>query len=128
MKFAPPTLEEVKARAVEIRLPVREAEKFWNHWDAKGWMMGKVKMKKWRSALATWKLRWEEWRTPDTRSLNKNTQAILWQRELEAVQKQMDAIRNSYSEHQSWAVDDRDRWIKLRERKRELKKLLGIQV
>ena len=30
------------------------AIKFWNHYDAKGWMVGKNKMQRWKSAVMTW--------------------------------------------------------------------------
>ena len=30
------------------------AVKFWNFYDAKGWMVGKTKMQKWKSAVMTW--------------------------------------------------------------------------
>ena len=30
------------------------AVKFWNFYDAKGWMVGKVKMQRWKSAVMTW--------------------------------------------------------------------------
>lgn len=30
------------------------AVKFWNHYDSKGWMVGKNKMQKWKSAVMTW--------------------------------------------------------------------------
>lgn len=62
-KFTPPTLDEVTARAREIELPAREAQKFILFYESKGWKVGSTPMKQWRSALAGWKLRWEE-RTP----------------------------------------------------------------
>jgi len=31
-----------------------QANKFWNFYDSKDWMIGKNKMKKWRSAVNTW--------------------------------------------------------------------------
>ena len=31
-----------------------EAEKFWNFYDSKNWMVGKNKMKKWQSAASGW--------------------------------------------------------------------------
>ena len=60
MRFKIPTLEQVQARAAEIQLPAREAEKFYNYFDSKGWKVGKSPMQRWKSALANWKLNWEE--------------------------------------------------------------------
>lgn len=51
--FTPPTLEEVKAYVAEKGYRVN-AERWWNFYDARGWMMGKNKMQRWRSAVATW--------------------------------------------------------------------------
>lgn len=55
-----PTLDEVKLAAAKIGLPPREAERFFYFYDSKDWKVGKVRMTKWLSALAGWKLRWEE--------------------------------------------------------------------
>jgi hypothetical protein len=54
--FEPPTLDECKARAVEIGLDEVEGEKFFHHYTANGWFRGKTKMKIWKSALQTWKM------------------------------------------------------------------------
>jgi hypothetical protein len=54
--FVPPTIEEVTLHLKELR--IREAkqcaEKFVNFYEAKGWMIGKNKMKNWKSAINTW--------------------------------------------------------------------------
>ena len=52
MNMKVPTLEEVIARADEILLPAREAQKFYCFYESKGWRVGKSPMKVWRSALA----------------------------------------------------------------------------
>lgn len=59
-KFSPPSPEELELQAAKIGLPQREAQKFFNYYESKGWMVGKSPMKIWRSALANWKLKWEE--------------------------------------------------------------------
>lgn len=38
-----------------------EANKFWNHYDAKGWMIGKNKMQNWKSAASGWLNRKKEY-------------------------------------------------------------------
>lgn len=55
-KFVPPTLEEVKAYIAEKGYKV-DAEKWWNYYDSKDWYIGKNKMVKWKSAVATWNTR-----------------------------------------------------------------------
>lgn len=52
-RFIPPTVEEVKAYCKERRNRV-DAERFVNFYSAKGWMVGKNKMKDWRAAVRTW--------------------------------------------------------------------------
>lgn len=52
-KFTPPTLEEVAAYCQERNNGV-DPEKWTNHYAAKGWMIGKNKMKDWKAAVRTW--------------------------------------------------------------------------
>ena len=52
-RFSPPTLEEIKAYCLERGNNVN-AEKFVNHYTSNGWMVGKNKMKDWKSAVRTW--------------------------------------------------------------------------
>lgn len=55
-RFVPPTVEEVKAYCEERRNNV-DPIAFWNFYDGKGWMVGKSKMKNWKSAIITWEQR-----------------------------------------------------------------------
>ena len=52
-RFSPPTLDEVKAYCDERGNHV-DAERFVNFYEAKGWMVGKNKMKDWKAAVRTW--------------------------------------------------------------------------
>lgn len=64
----PPTLDEIKVRALEIGLPEREAEKFFHYYESNGWKVGKNRMQSYTHALAYWKLVWQdqqEQREPD---------------------------------------------------------------
>lgn len=56
-RFTVPSLEEIEARCIEIGLPLIEAQKFFNYYESKGWIVGKTKMQSWKSSLAGWKLR-----------------------------------------------------------------------
>lgn len=52
-KFTPPSLEDVKKYCQERKNTV-DAERFVNFYTAKGWMVGKNKMKDWKAAVRTW--------------------------------------------------------------------------
>ena len=52
-KFVKPTLQEVKAYCIERGNDV-DPERFINHYEANGWMVGKNKMKDWRAAVRNW--------------------------------------------------------------------------
>jgi len=52
-KFTPPDLEEVKAYCEERNNNV-DADKWYNFYASKGWMIGKNKMKDWKRAVMTW--------------------------------------------------------------------------
>lgn len=56
--FTPPTVEEIAEHmhSIGVLSPKENAQKFWSHYEAKGWMIGKNKMKKWKAAIATWDL------------------------------------------------------------------------
>jgi hypothetical protein len=55
-KFIPPTLLEVvfELKHQGVRNARDCAEKFWNFYESKGWMVGKNKMKNWKAAIKTW--------------------------------------------------------------------------
>lgn len=52
-RFVKPTVEEVKAEIVEKGYKI-DAVQFWNFYESKGWVVGKQKMKSWKSCLVTW--------------------------------------------------------------------------
>ncbi len=55
--FDLPTLQEVEdyLRSQKVRDPKENAERFFNFYESKGWMIGKNKMKNWKAAIKTWK-------------------------------------------------------------------------
>jgi len=55
-RFAPPSLDEVKAYCLERKNSIDPAV-FIDFYAAKGWMVGKSKMKDWRAAVRTWEAR-----------------------------------------------------------------------
>jgi hypothetical protein len=50
----PKNLEEVETYFLEKEKPKSEANKFFNHYEANGWLVGKNKMKNWRAAANNW--------------------------------------------------------------------------
>ena len=65
-RFIPPTREEVQAYCLERKNNV-DAERFIDYYTSNGWMVGKNKMKDWKSAVRTWER--NNYSTPQT---NKN--------------------------------------------------------
>ena len=52
-RFVKPTIPEIKAYCLERGNGIN-AERFYNFYEAKGWMIGKTKMKNWKAAVITW--------------------------------------------------------------------------
>ena len=52
-RFIAPTLDQVKAYCQERSRGV-DAERWCNHYESKGWLVGKSKMKNWQAAVRTW--------------------------------------------------------------------------
>lgn len=71
-RFSPPTLEEVKAYIQEKGYSV-DADRWFNFYESKGWMIGKNKMKNWHAAITTWEKSENERNGSSARSrINKN--------------------------------------------------------
>lgn len=51
--FIKPTVQEVKNYCVERKNNIK-AEKWFNHYESNGWMVGKNKMKDWKASVRTW--------------------------------------------------------------------------
>lgn len=52
--FKPPTLDEVLSVALESKVSDGIARDFFDYYESNGWMVGKAKMKKWKSAFSRW--------------------------------------------------------------------------
>ena len=57
-RFTPPSLSDVQAYCLERNKGV-DPERWYNHYTANGWMVGKNKMKDWKAAVRTWESRVE---------------------------------------------------------------------
>lgn len=124
-KFTPPTLEQLVLHCAKLGLPEGEAAKFIAHHEARGWMLGRMKMKNWQAALVTWRGLWQE---RQAGKVSPNVELIMRQKELERVEERMRILRGSYSEHSTWDRKDIEEHRALRDRKKELVKLLGMAV
>ncbi len=56
-RFAPPTIDEVRAYADEKGYAGFSAERFCDYYESKGWLVGKSPMKDWKAALRGWAAR-----------------------------------------------------------------------
>ena len=52
-KFVKPTVEEIKEYVRQKGYNI-DAERFWNYYESKGWVIGRNTMKSWKSACVTW--------------------------------------------------------------------------
>lgn len=125
-KQIPPSREQVSLLISKAGLPSEQADAFWNFYESKGWMVGKNKMVSVAAAIGGWAARYRSANGAGPK--RTETQTILWNQELERCRDKMRSIKASYSEHQPWTQADKDTFIKARERKAELQKLLGVQV
>jgi hypothetical protein len=48
-KFVKPTIDEIQKEFVDI-----DAERFYNYYESKGWLVGNTKMKNWKAAATNW--------------------------------------------------------------------------
>jgi hypothetical protein len=55
-RFIPPTVDEVRAYCKERNNGI-DPQAFYDFYEAKGWMVGKTKMKNWEAAVRTWEQR-----------------------------------------------------------------------
>ena len=55
--FTPPTIEQVEDYITEKNYQHVDAERFWHFYESKNWMIGKNKMKKWKSSVASWEIK-----------------------------------------------------------------------
>jgi hypothetical protein len=66
--FKRPLREEVRAYFDLNRLPAREADKFYNHYESNGWLVGgKTKMQNWNASADNWMLNSENFTNGKTK-------------------------------------------------------------
>ena len=57
--FEKPTVAELEAYAAELAYRL-DAQRFWDYYEANGWMVGKTHMKDWKACVRNWKRRDEK--------------------------------------------------------------------
>jgi hypothetical protein len=75
-RFCPPTLEEVQSYVLDKGIEI-DAERFVAYYDSNGWMVGRNKMKSWKSAIVTWKKNEEKYDQPQRAIYHPPQQRIL---------------------------------------------------
>lgn len=130
--FQKPTEEEIKLHFSKAGLPMIEAEKFFNHYESNGWLVGRNPMKSWTAAATNWKKNFEERRyvngaTATTKPATGANTVVLG-KEYERILDRIKVIKSQYEAHQSWSDNDLRECTKLRLRRDELKQTLGITI
>ena len=76
-RFAPPTVSEVSDYFSERGADPAEAERFVDFYESKGWVVGKSKMKCWKSAVRNWVRRNQSEKPRNSTELaRRNSQAV----------------------------------------------------
>jgi DNA-binding MarR family transcriptional regulator len=60
-RFQKPTVEEVAEYLNERSITSFDAQSFWDHYESKGWVVGKSPMKNWQAAVRTWERNHSQW-------------------------------------------------------------------
>ena len=112
MTFKPPTIEKAKEYADSIGFTTFNPLKWWHFYNSKGWMVGKNKMKSWKSAVVTWFTDTYEWRELQ-RKKEVTNKTIAFQRNIfsdyinEASQVKLKEMRKAPEwEHIYWLIDE----------------------
>lgn len=131
-----PKLEEVKTECQMRGYLEEQGEVFWHHFESSGWIdKNGQPVARWQSKLAVWMAN-EKGRKAERAhhsggghsGVSASVALVRDGKELERVEKRMSAMRAGYSDHQTWSPADKDEYAKLRSRKSELKKSLGMMV
>jgi len=77
-RFRPPTIKEIDNYILEKTgfNNLEESENFYNYYESKGWMVGKVKMKKWKNALSRWLKRSKQYKKEKQQNDGSNLEDI----------------------------------------------------
>ena len=73
--FTKPSLEEIKAYCSERNNSV-DPEAFYEHYETKGWLVGRTPMKDWQAAVRTWEIRDRKESGRDDRPHTPTTESV----------------------------------------------------
>lgn len=110
--FKAPTVEEVAAYITEKRYSINP-EAFVSYYEARGWMLGKTKMKSWRAACRTWQIKNDEKPSP-AKGKGTGTFAARMARAMDALDGEPEARKEEKREFDGW---DKERNKSLFERR-----------
>lgn len=129
-KFVPPSFEEATIYGGEIGLPESECERWWYFYDARNWMVGRVKMSRWKSAMALWFRDWKskQFHQAAIQNTRSGAETVILGREYERILEAMKSIQSGYDSHRDMLPDDVVKFNWLKTRRDELRKILGIKV
>lgn len=117
-----PTLADVKQQGEMSGVPAASCQSFFNHHEGNNlWFNRFGRLINWRQKLASWAVN-------DRSKPTNGAHVVVHQKEYDRVIARMAAIKSTYGDHQTWSELDRNEFNKLRDRKRELKTILGITV
>ena len=115
-KVAIPTIEEAVFYAFEIKLPKREADRFFDYFQSNGWKVGgKTAIKDWKAALRNWRRNWEE-RNPEAARMERNPVSKLpqvpagWEDWVSEYFPESSAVK--YASASAWMRDEFYTWLK----------------
>ncbi len=80
-RFTPPTVEEVRTYCRERNNTV-DPERFVDHYNSNGWMVGKNHMKDWKAAVRTWEQNQKGGNRSGYSGGNSARDSVPWQRDL----------------------------------------------
>lgn len=83
-RFSKPTVEEIHEYCFERNNGI-DAQRFFDHYESNGWMVGKTKMKDWKAAVRTW----------EKNSINKNQNQNGQQQERFVGRQSIDTIQHN---------------------------------
>ena len=76
-KFLKPNLDDIKNQILEKEpIQIKQAEIFFNHYEANGWIVGKTPMKNWQAALSNWLARCSQYKSPTETTQERNIRKI----------------------------------------------------
>lgn len=126
-RFTPPTLEQAQAYCAAINMDTAEAQRFMDHHEARGWMLGRVKMKNWQAAMRTWKSNAERFAPRQVAKPANDGQRKFWLgKQLEAVETELRELDRQAYEISGLNEKERARRKELRTQKENIKREIGL--